>query len=167
MIFFVRHEDKEFTVRVESKKDKLWVKFGEEAEEIVDLVFLGNDCSFIREGKVFSANVVGGKEDYTVWRPQGNFQFKVESEYRRIVKVLRGQELGQENHVYAKMPGKIVKVLIKQGDSVEKGQSVIVMEAMKMENEIRAPLNGSISNICVREGQAVETGALLMELEAK
>jgi biotin carboxyl carrier protein len=164
MLFFIKHQGKEHRIRVESRNNQLYVAFNEESEEPIDLVYYGNDCMFIHQNKVFNANVVGDKADYTVWRPGGNLNLVVESEYRRIVGLLRGQELEQENNVYAKMPGKIVKILRKVGDPVSKGDSVIVMEAMKMENEIRVTLSGKVSNLCVSEGQAVETGTLLMEL---
>jgi biotin carboxyl carrier protein len=108
---------------------------------------------------------VGNKSDYVVSRAQGNLQFSVESEYRRIVGLLRGTDLEQENIVYAKMPGKIVKVIKKAGDKVEKGDSVMVMEAMKMENELRASISGTVLSVMASEGQAVETGAVLMEIK--
>ena len=165
MIFFIRHGDQEHTVRVETRNGQLVVRYGDEPEEQADLNFFGNDCTFVRDGQVFFANVVGDKTDYTVWRPAGNVQFGVESEYKRIVNMLRGQNLDNENNVYAKMPGKIVKILAKPGAVVERGAPLMVMEAMKMENEIRASRSATIINICVKEGQAVETGALLMELE--
>ena len=57
------------------------------------------------------------------------------------------------------MPGKILRISVKAGDSVEKGQALLVMEAMKMENEIRASHSGKIAALKVSEGQAVETGA--------
>lgn len=166
MLFFMKYCDKEYRVRVESRHGVTYVRFNDEAEQPVDLSYFGNDCSFLHEDTVFHATVTGFKSDYTVWKPVGNISFHLESEYRRIVSLLRGQELGDENNVYAKMPGKIVKILAKKGDLIEKGQSVIVMEAMKMENEIRAPISGSISAVHVGEGQAVETGSLLMELLA-
>lgn len=165
MLFFIRYKDKEYRVRVESRHEQLHLSFDQNDEEPVDLFFFGNDCTFIHQNNVFEANIVGQKADFTVWRPQGNLNFVVESEYRRIVGLLRGQELEQENNVYAKMPGKIVKVLTKVGVRVEKGDPVMVMEAMKMENEIRSTLTGEVVNICVAEGQAVETGTLLIELK--
>ena len=62
----------------------------------------------------------------------------------------------------APMPGKIVKVLVSVGDSVEAGRGVLVMEAMKMENELKANRSGTVEAIRVTEGQAVEMGALLL-----
>jgi acetyl/propionyl-CoA carboxylase alpha subunit len=66
--------------------------------------------------------------------------------------------------VKAQMPGKIVRVMVKEGDQVEKGASLIVMEAMKMENEIIAPADGKIKKISVEEGQPIETGTELVVL---
>ncbi len=63
--------------------------------------------------------------------------------------------------VKSQMPGKIVRVLVKAGDEVKKGQSLLVMEAMKMENEIKSPQDGVIKEVRVAEGQAVETGSEL------
>ena len=64
--------------------------------------------------------------------------------------------------VKSQMPGKIVRVLVKAGDKVAKGQALIVMEAMKMENEIKALQDSVVKEVKVVEGQAVETGAELM-----
>lgn len=66
--------------------------------------------------------------------------------------------------VRAQMPGKIVKLMVKAGDSVEKDQILLVMEAMKMENPIKAPQSGVIAKVAITEGQAVETGSDLLQL---
>ena len=67
--------------------------------------------------------------------------------------------------VRSQMPGKIIRVLAKAGDEIQKDQPLLVMEAMKMENEIRALASGKVKEVKVVEGQAVETGADLMILE--
>ena len=72
------------------------------------------------------------------------------------------QKVKKSAKIKSQMPGKIVRILVKSGESVKKGQSVMVMEAMKMENEIKALQDGTIKEIKVNEGQAVETGAELL-----
>jgi biotin carboxyl carrier protein len=62
------------------------------------------------------------------------------------------------------MPGKVVRVLVAPGDSVQAGAALVVVEAMKMENELRALRGGQVLRVHVREGQTVEGGALLLEL---
>ena len=64
--------------------------------------------------------------------------------------------------IKSQMPGKIVRILVKSGDEVKKGQALLVMEAMKMENEIKSPQDGVLKEVKVVEGQAVETGAELI-----
>ena len=59
------------------------------------------------------------------------------------------------------MPGKVVRLLVKAGDSVEVGQGLLVVEAMKMQNEIRSPKSGSVERVLVAEGQAVNAGEVL------
>ena len=72
---------------------------------------------------------------------------------------------GGPARVTAPMPGRLVKILVQEGDSVSEGQGLVVMEAMKMENELRAPRAGRVKELPARERQAVETGALLVVLE--
>ena len=70
-----------------------------------------------------------------------------------------------EGVVTAPMPGKILRILVKEGDEVKTGQGLLVLEAMKMENEIPAPKDGVVKKILVKEGDTVDTGQALMELE--
>jgi biotin carboxyl carrier protein len=67
--------------------------------------------------------------------------------------------------ITAPMPGKVVRLLAAEGAAVEAGQSVIVIEAMKMQNELKAPKSGVVKKINVSEGAAVEAGQSLAEVE--
>ena len=64
--------------------------------------------------------------------------------------------------VKSPMPGKILKILVTQGQQVKEGDVLIILEAMKMENEIVATKSGSVAQIVVTKGQVVETGAPLV-----
>jgi biotin carboxyl carrier protein len=65
----------------------------------------------------------------------------------------------------APMPGKIVRVLVREGAAVELNQGVLVMEAMKMQNEIKSPKKGVVKKLGVQEGAAVNAGDLLAAVE--
>jgi biotin carboxyl carrier protein len=67
--------------------------------------------------------------------------------------------------IKAPMPGKVVRILAPAGTQVEIGQSVVVIEAMKMQNELKAPKTGMVKKISVIEGAAVEAGQALAEVE--
>jgi biotin carboxyl carrier protein len=67
--------------------------------------------------------------------------------------------------VRAPMPGKVVRVLVKDGDIVTARQPLMVVEAMKMENELRAGRDGTVAGVHASEGASVEAGALLVVIE--
>jgi biotin carboxyl carrier protein len=60
--------------------------------------------------------------------------------------------------VRAQMPGKVIKVLVEPGASVEAGQGLVVVEAMKMQNEMKAPKSGKVARVHAREGATVTAG---------
>jgi len=66
--------------------------------------------------------------------------------------------------IKAPMPGKILRVSVKEGDTVSRGDLLLVLEAMKMENEIFAPTSGVVKRIAVSPGDSVNTGDLLVLL---
>ncbi len=67
--------------------------------------------------------------------------------------------------IRAPMPGMVTRVLVAAGDAVRAGDSIVVMEAMKMENELRAKSDGRVRAVVVAPGTAVEKGMVLVELE--
>ncbi|WP_028398882.1 pyruvate carboxylase [Ectobacillus panaciterrae] len=68
------------------------------------------------------------------------------------------------NHINATMPGTVIKLLVKTGDQVKKGESVAITEAMKMETTVQAPFSGVVKEVYVKDGEAIQTGDLLIEL---
>ena len=71
-----------------------------------------------------------------------------------------GIELEGRQQLVAPMPGKIVRVLVAEGEQVESGQGLLVIEAMKMQNEVRSPKSGTVETVA-REGQTVNAGEVL------
>ena len=88
-----------------------------------------------------------------------NFEFRPPDESsRRHSRGLNAPE------VTAPMPGKVLKVIVKQGDRVEAGQALVVIEAMKMETTLNAESDAIVKAVCVAPGQMVDHGAVLVEL---
>lgn len=75
----------------------------------------------------------------------------------------RKQHHGEDN-LTASMPGQITKVLVHVGDTVQRGQPLIVLEAMKMEIKIAAPHDGRVVKVLVKPGQVVDRGQALIEM---
>lgn len=69
--------------------------------------------------------------------------------------------------VSASIPGKVVTVEVKEGDIVQEGQVILILEAMKMQNEIQAPVDGTVINVACEEGQAIEANVPLVVIEPK
>ena len=71
----------------------------------------------------------------------------------------------REGDVYAPMPGRITKLLVKKGDTVSAGDTVLIVEAMKMENEIHTPIDGVIKEVYVKEGDMANPDETLIYVE--
>ncbi len=95
------------------------------------------------------------------------FYAKVESERMRALAAALGSKGASagEGTVCSPMPGRVLKLLVAEGDTVEAGAAVVVVEAMKMENELATQRAGTVKKIHVAAGQAVESGAKLVEIE--
>jgi len=97
----------------------------------------------------------------------GSREYEVEVRDPRAWSRRAGSGAGEgPQEITAPMPGKIVKVLVVEGEEVSSGQGLVVIEAMKMQNELRAPRAGKVGRIYAAEGSGVEAGAKLLRLEA-
>jgi len=89
-----------------------------------------------------------------------------------IYKVFRGYKPSglsgaDEGELLTQMPGKVVKIEVEIGQEVRSGETVIILEAMKMENEIKTAVDGFVKTIHVKEGDALDQGILMIEIEPK
>jgi len=102
--------------------------------------------------------------DVHIWVGSRRFSADV-----RDPRSLRGRVRAADDHgpkkLSAPMPGKVVRILLHQGDEVEAGTGVLVVEAMKMQNEVKSPKKGTIQKILVSEGAAVNAGDVLAIVE--
>jgi pyruvate carboxylase subunit B len=113
--------------------------------------------------------------DTEVFRTNGRTQvfllgrlFECLVEDERLAKVREVAGVGAADsgaQLQAPMPGLVVKLLKNVGDEIKRGESLIIVEAMKMENELKAPADGKIVEIHAEVGQAVDKGDLLVTLE--
>lgn len=95
------------------------------------------------------------------------YTVKITDQYERLIQEM-GLSVGsakQINHLKAPMPGLVINVLATPGQMVEKGDPLLVLEAMKMENVIKALGAGTVKSIHVQKGTAVEKGQMLLEFE--
>jgi biotin carboxyl carrier protein len=136
---------------------------GQEIE--VDAVLARPDLLSLRLGnlayEVKSERVAG---DFYLWVGSARFAAEV-----RDPRSLRGRTRSGDDRVpkkiVAPMPGKVVRLLVREGDEVEAGAGVAVVEAMKMQNEIKSPNRGTVRKILVGENAAVNAGDVLAIVE--
>ncbi|MFC4798078.1 pyruvate carboxylase [Neobacillus sp. GCM10023253] len=88
---------------------------------------------------------------------------KDESIKAKVVSRLKGDPKN-ENHISASMPGTVIKVLVEKGEKVERGDHLMITEAMKMETTVQAPFSGVVKDIYALNGDSIQTGDLLIEL---
>lgn len=107
-------------------------------------------CSVAKDGDIRFIHLDG--EDYEIKRVSETIDEFGEAE----------EDLGS---LFSLMPGRIVKLLVKLGDRVKKGQDLIVIEAMKMESKIAAPFDGTVTKVFFPEGDQIEANVPLIEIE--
>jgi biotin carboxyl carrier protein len=97
------------------------------------------------------------------------YEVDVIDERTRAIQAMTGQGSAPRGprSVQAPMPGLVVRVAVEPGDQVKAGQSVVIIEAMKMENDLKAESAGIVARVSATPGQAVEKGAVLVEFEAE
>lgn len=134
---------------------------------IVDVAATSRDVlSIIHEGRSYEARRERSTTGDTHIRI-GHERFRSEVRDPRSFRNRRGPLAAEAGSlaIYAPMPGKVIRVLVAQGDEVEAGQALVVVEAMKMQNEIRASKKGKVIRIAVQQGSPVNAGDLLAEIE--
>jgi len=103
-------------------------------------------------------------DDLHLWVGSTRFAAEV-----RDPRSLRGRSRSADDHgprkITAPMPGKVVRLLVREGESVELGAGLAVVEAMKMQNEIKSPKKGTVQKVLVGEGATVNAGDVLAIVE--
>lgn len=135
----------------------------------LDLVKVGPfEYSVLYKGKSYNIEVVPGREPkhYTVNTFYFSNQIEVVDAETRYIRSRDNASSGHaSNIIRSPMPGKIVKILVAQGDTVVVGQTVIIVSAMKMESEFKAAKAGIVSEIPVAEGDTVDGNQVLVVIE--
>jgi biotin carboxyl carrier protein len=165
VILEISNSQESILVEITSESGKRKVRVGE-SEIACDWIRLGDDqYSLILDGSVFDLFVRLDTDSFTVTSRAGTYSLQIADPRDSALKLPAGEGQPGLRRICAEMPGKVVRVLVKGGDTVVADQSVLILEAMKMQNEIRAPKSGTVVEIRVSAGITVNAGDFLFSIE--
>ncbi len=167
MAFIAKLGARSYTVEIEEFGRSLYRVAVDGSEFLVDGKKTGlTNYSLIVDNRSFEVDVDITEDEYRVLVDGRSYHVELVDERRvRLGGVQSGIQLQGRQQVSVPMPGKVVAVLVGEGDRVEKGQGLVIVEAMKMENEVRSPIVGEVKEVRVKAGDALEAGAVLMVVE--
>jgi len=120
--------------------------------------------SVLMDGRSYEARIEQSDARIVVFIDGYRFEVQIRDPRRWSRQAGRHGAEGRLN-VVAPMPGKIVRLLVAEGDMVEAAQGLLVVEAMKMQNEMKAPKAGRVVSLAAREGATVAAGDVLAAIE--
>jgi biotin carboxyl carrier protein len=163
----------ELELNIENQLHKLQVEFKdgqyhvnlEDKEYLVNSSAISDNClSLLVNGKAFTVYFAeaNGKKYISI----GGEKFLVQEATAQSINTSSHDASGiaEEPVAASPMPGKVVKILVKAGDKVERGQGLVIVEAMKMENEIKSPVNGTVEKINFAPGDLVDAAQPIIEI---
>ncbi len=165
MVLLIRCHDQQIEVELSSKGTGRTVRVGDREIPCDWIRLPDGQFSLILDGRVFDLTVDMDTDRCDVAGRLATHEFIIADP-----KKLSSHSQAEERHgglqrICADMPGKVVRVLARPGESVVFDEGLLVLEAMKMQNEIRAPKSGIVKEIGVQEGRAVNTGDFLLSIE--
>jgi len=167
MKYYAEVEGETFEFTFQRRDNRLVATDASGRERVLDRAMVG-------DGTAFSLIVDGASHDVMVDRDgQGTIvqvagerlRVAVEDERERAAKAVAGAKGGGRREVRAVMPGVVVEVLVEEGATVAEGETLIVLEAMKMQNPLLAEVAGTVVSLVVKPGQTVAGGDLLAVVE--
>jgi biotin carboxyl carrier protein len=152
---------RELRLEFKCEQETCRFRFESESERCAELqqVEPGVYCVLL-DGRSYEVKIARNVVEIDGWR------FFVEvRDPRRWIRNTSGSHGGGRQNVAAFMPGKVIRLLVAEGDTVQAGQGLIVVEAMKMQNEMKAAKAGRVASVKAREGATVSAGEVLLSIE--
>ena len=163
MAYIVKVDNREFKVDLE-KDGRGFKVYLDGKERIVEVVNeKGTQVTLIIDNRSFNITLESDGQILV-----NNEAYSIEITDEQIQKFIKAGTKNiheKELAIKAPMPGLIVEVFVKEGDPVNMGQSLLVVEAMKMQNEMNAPRDGIVKKVLVEKGQSVNSGDAFLVIE--
>ncbi|MCG6187617.1 acetyl-CoA carboxylase biotin carboxyl carrier protein subunit [Maribellus maritimus] len=135
----------------------------------VDLMHTADGTfSILEGGHSYNIELVPHEQPkkYTAYTLYKEFELEViDAEARYLLNRGANGFSSNENTISSPMPGKVVEILVNEGDEIKEGENAIIISAMKMESEYKSPRDGKVKKINVKAGDTIEGNQILIELE--
>lgn len=166
MKYFAELDGEQREFDIERHGGKLLARSGERTFEL-DLSLVGDGATFslLVDGHSYDVAAEVEREQVALQMVGERFVVHVEDERERAAHAVAGNKASGKRELRAAMPGIVVDIKVAEGDVVEEGQTLVVLEAMKMQNPLLAEGAGKIVRLCCKKGEAVAAGAMLLEIE--
>lgn len=134
----------------------------------VDIVMAENgSCSILHDGKSYNTELIrneGGK-NYTVNAHYQSYNIDIIDSQAKYLRMRKDNDERQQDKIVSPMPGKVVKIPVSVGDTLEAGDIVVVIEAMKMQSNYKVSSPCIVKEILVSEGDSVNSNQTIMTLD--
>jgi acetyl/propionyl-CoA carboxylase alpha subunit len=161
--------DKSYEIEIDKTNKHKGTLNGEAFE--LDLLNDGDQFHLLKNGKSYNIALLSANTEEKVFELMVNgspYRYEAKDRFDLLLKELGMENLAATaaNDLKAPMPGLVLKVEVEAGQSIQKGDPLIVLEAMKMENVLKSPADATIKSVEVEVGQAVEKNQVLIAFEA-
>lgn len=153
---------------LEQNNNLLKVKVDDRIYDIDLMHTMGGTFSIIESGHSYNIELIPQElpKKYTAYTLYHTYDVEViDAESRYLINRSGGSLDSGEKIIRSPMPGKVVRILVKEKEEVKKGQNVLILSAMKMESEYKSPTDGIVRKIGVKEGEIVDGNQVLIEFE--
>ena len=164
MTYDIAIDGKNYRLELDQSDDRWSCRLDGKPIEADAVLARPNVLSLFIGNKAYEVKCERVGDDIHIWVGSRRFAAEVRDPRSLRSRIQVADDQGPKK-LSAPMPGKVVRVLLKQGDPVEAGSGVLVVEAMKMQNEVKSPKKGTIQKILVSEGAAVNAGDVLAIVE--
>lgn len=162
MKFEILQNAEPLSISYERKQNQLELAYSSISSSLEILEWAPPQFRIRSEDQLFKGFYFKSKDFIDVHLPQGNFRIQFANSKKR-----RKSSHASEGELTAPMPGKVIKIQAREGDRVQPGDLLLILEAMKMEHKIVSPKEGVVRKICFKEGDRVSQGEELVEIQSK
>lgn len=160
MQYTYEYNGENYSIRLEKQPDGSFVAtIGEQIYRVNAIQLKSGTWLIDHDGQRKTVQTVSDSEQRYIQLDGVQYQLEKSSGRRRA-----NSQAGASGDLKSEMPGQVIDVRVSEGDTVESGQVLVVLEAMKMEIRITAPYDGTVTKLLVKQGDVIDRGQLLAEV---